>query len=55
MIPAPALGPGVLPPAAAVPPAAGRARLVLKAHTLAQVLAGTALGGVCALFLTLLR
>ncbi|MCG6493990.1 hypothetical protein [Kitasatospora sp. A2-31] len=55
MVLALAFGPGVLPLAAAVPLAAGWSRLVLRAHTPAQVLAGTALGGVCALAFTLLR
>ncbi|MER7701426.1 phosphatase PAP2 family protein [Kitasatospora sp. NPDC097605] len=41
--------------AAALPVAAGWSRLVLRAHTPAQVVAGTALGGVCALVFTLLR
>ncbi|MEV0531953.1 phosphatase PAP2 family protein [Kitasatospora sp. NPDC050463] len=50
-----AFGPVVLPLAAAAPVAVGWSRLVLKAHTPAQVLAGTALGGVCALVFTLLR
>ncbi|MGV9267931.1 phosphatase PAP2 family protein [Kitasatospora sp. NPDC003701] len=50
-----AFGPAVLPVAAAAPAAVGWSRLVLKAHTPAQVLAGTALGGVCALVFTLLR
>lgn len=38
-----------------VPAAIGWSRLVLKAHTLAQVCAGTALGGVSALVFALLR
>ncbi|MFF1902688.1 hypothetical protein [Kitasatospora sp. NPDC058218] len=50
-----AFGPVVLPLAAAAPVAVGWSRLVLKAHTPAQVLAGTALGGICALVFTLLR
>ncbi|MEU6236726.1 phosphatase PAP2 family protein [Kitasatospora sp. NPDC047058] len=48
-------GPAVLPLAAALPVAVGWSRLALKAHTPAQLLAGTALGGVCALVFTLLR
>ncbi|MFJ9950044.1 phosphatase PAP2 family protein [Kitasatospora sp. NPDC091207] len=50
-----AFGPAVLPVAAAAPVAVGWSRLVLKAHTPAQVLSGTALGGVCALVFALLR
>ncbi|MFJ2778765.1 hypothetical protein [Kitasatospora sp. NPDC087315] len=48
-------GPALLPFAAAVPAAVGWSRLALRAHTPAQVAAGTALGGVCALVFTLLR
>ncbi|WP_241681584.1 phosphatase PAP2 family protein [Streptomyces sp. CB01881] len=44
-----AFGPAVLPAAATLPVTVGWSRLVLKAHTPAQVLAGTALGGICAL------
>ncbi|MFF1797341.1 hypothetical protein OG618_04310 [Kitasatospora sp. NBC_01246] len=50
-----AFGPAALPVAAAAPVAVGWSRLVLKAHTAAQVLAGTALGGVCAVVFALLR
>ncbi|WP_327673179.1 phosphatase PAP2 family protein [Kitasatospora sp. NBC_00458] len=50
-----ALPAGLLPVAVAVPVAVGWSRLVLKAHTPAQVLAGTALGGVSALVFALLR
>ncbi|MQS10789.1 hypothetical protein F7Q99_00445 [Streptomyces kaniharaensis] len=55
MILALAFGPGLLPFAAAVPVAVGWSRLALRAHTRAQVLAGTALGGVSALVFALLR
>ncbi len=41
--------------AASLPVATGWSRLVLRAHTPAQVVAGTALGGVSALVFTLLR
>ncbi|MFG2482458.1 MULTISPECIES: hypothetical protein [Streptomyces] len=47
------LGPWLLP-AALVAAAAGWSRLVLKAHTPAQLLAGTALGGTAALTFALL-
>ncbi|MEV7522433.1 hypothetical protein [Streptomyces sp. NPDC091371] len=49
-----AFGPPVLP-AALLAAAVGWSRLVLKAHTPAQVLAGTALGGTAALAFALLR
>ncbi|MHA6765703.1 PhzF family phenazine biosynthesis protein [Streptacidiphilus sp. PAMC 29251] len=39
-------------PAAFIPVAVGWSRLVLKAHTMAQVIAGTALGGISALVFT---
>ncbi|MER7757054.1 hypothetical protein [Kitasatospora sp. NPDC097643] len=55
MILALAFGAWLLPFAAAVPLAVGWSRLVLRAHTRAQVLAGTALGGVSALVFALLR
>nr|WP_251056009.1 phosphatase PAP2 family protein [Streptomyces sp. ISL-94] len=47
-------GPPVLP-AALIAAAIGWSRLVLKAHTPAQLLAGTALGGTAALAFALLR
>ncbi|MFG2878477.1 hypothetical protein ACGFYU_26330 [Streptomyces sp. NPDC048337] len=47
-------GPPVLP-AALIAAAIGWSRLVLKAHTRAQLLAGTALGGTAALAFALLR
>ncbi|MFC5662704.1 phosphatase PAP2 family protein [Kitasatospora misakiensis] len=47
--------PALLVAAAALPVATGWSRLVLRAHTPAQVVAGTALGGVSALVFTLLR
>ncbi|MFF7453316.1 phosphatase PAP2 family protein [Kitasatospora sp. NPDC008115] len=47
--------PALVAAAASLPVAAGWSRLVLRAHTPAQVVAGTALGGVCALVFTLLR
>ncbi|MFE2328184.1 hypothetical protein ACFXD5_30480 [Streptomyces sp. NPDC059385] len=49
-----AFGPAVLP-AALLAAAVGWSRLVLKAHTPAQLLAGTALGGTAALTFALLR
>jgi len=49
-----AFGPAAIP-AALIPVAIGWSRLVLKAHTLAQLIAGTALGGISALVFTLLR
>ncbi|MFC1408646.1 phosphatase PAP2 family protein [Streptacidiphilus sp. N1-12] len=49
-----AFGP-IAVPALLIAAAIGWSRLVLKAHTLAQVLAGTALGGVSALVFTLTR
>ncbi|MGW4894077.1 hypothetical protein ACWEQL_17665 [Kitasatospora sp. NPDC004240] len=49
-----AFGPVMLPSALLVV-AVGWSRLVLKAHTLAQILAGTALGGTAALTFALLR
>ncbi|MGT2530272.1 hypothetical protein ACU4GG_26650 [Streptomyces nojiriensis] len=49
-----AFGPVVLP-AALLAAAVGWSRLVLKAHTPAQILAGTALGGTAALTFALLR
>jgi len=49
-----AFGPAAIP-AALIPAAIGWSRLVLKAHTLAQVIAGTALGGISALVFTLLQ
>ncbi|WP_354637954.1 hypothetical protein [Kitasatospora camelliae] len=49
-----AFGPWMLPTALAAA-AIGWSRIVLKAHTLAQVLAGTALGGTAALTFALLR
>ncbi|GAA1410134.1 hypothetical protein GCM10009639_60880 [Kitasatospora putterlickiae] len=47
--------PALVVAAASLPVAAGWSRLVLRAHTPAQVVAGTALGGVCALVFTVLR
>ncbi|MFF8769329.1 phosphatase PAP2 family protein [Kitasatospora sp. NPDC015120] len=47
--------PALLAAAASLPVAAGWSRLVLRAHTPAQVVAGTALGGICALVFVLLR
>ncbi|MFC6599495.1 phosphatase PAP2 family protein [Kitasatospora paranensis] len=49
-----AFGP-VAVPALALPVAIGWSRLVLRAHTPAQVVTGTALGGVCGLVFALLR
>ncbi|MGA5822006.1 hypothetical protein ACPC54_29585 [Kitasatospora sp. NPDC094028] len=49
-----AFGPPLLPAALAAG-AIGWSRLVLKAHTVAQILAGTALGGTAALTFALLR
>ncbi|MER6319252.1 hypothetical protein ABT237_36690 [Streptomyces sp. NPDC001581] len=54
MILALVFGPPVLP-AALIAAAVGWSRLVLRAHTLAQLLAGTALGGTAALTFALLN
>lgn len=47
-------GPALLP-AALIAAGVGWSRLVLEAHTTAQLLAGTALGGTAALTFALLR
>ncbi|MFE7561340.1 hypothetical protein [Kitasatospora sp. NPDC057500] len=47
--------PAPVPATASLPVAAGWSRPVLRAHAPAQVVAGTALGGACALVFTLLR